>query len=63
MQAVGLIVVAGAIVCGLEMYLAMVWTGGRGWFGKIWSVILAASCLYLVWFEFVGRLMTLSLNY
>ena len=39
------------------------WRGSRGWFGRLWSTVLAASFLFLLWFGVSYRLVGFELNY
>jgi hypothetical protein len=43
--------------------LAMVWRGARGWLGKAWSVIIAASCCLLLWAGLVFHLTKMTTHY
>jgi CubicO group peptidase (beta-lactamase class C family) len=60
-QVVGLIAVAGAAVALWNAWLTC--RGSRGLWTKLWSVILAASTVAVVWFAFVFHLVTLTLHY
>ena len=40
-----------------------VWGGRSGWFAKLWSVLLTASFMVLLWFAVAGHLMKLSAQY
>jgi hypothetical protein len=43
--------------------LVLVWRGSRGWFAKLWSLVLALSFLFLLWFGLSYRLIGFELNY
>ncbi|WP_133162355.1 serine hydrolase domain-containing protein [Hyphococcus luteus] len=43
--------------------LAMVWSGARSWFAKLWSVVLPLAFMVLIWFCAVGGLLSFDLNY
>jgi CubicO group peptidase (beta-lactamase class C family) len=60
-QSVGLIAVAGAAVALWNAWLTC--RGSRGLWTKLWSVLLAASTVAVVWFAFVFHLITLTLHY
>ncbi len=62
LQIAGLVVFIGAAVITL-WNLWVVWTGKRSWFAKIWSPVLAASCLVVLWVAFAFKLIALTVNY
>jgi CubicO group peptidase (beta-lactamase class C family) len=41
----------------------VVWRGNAGWFAKLWSVLLVASFIVLLWFAAAGHLLKLSTLY
>jgi hypothetical protein len=43
--------------------LVVGWPSRRSWFGKLWSIHLAASCALLLWVGIVFRFMNFSGNY
>ncbi len=43
--------------------LAVVWKGPSGWFGKLWSVLLAAACLVMLWVAYQGHMMNFAGHY
>lgn len=49
---------------GLSVWNASeVWRGQSSWFGKLWSLVLVAAFLIVVWFDAVGNLFSFSLSY
>lgn len=61
LQLVGCIGVAGSGVVIWNAWLT--WNRARGWWAKVWSVLLTAACLAVIWFAFAFNLITVSLNY
>jgi CubicO group peptidase (beta-lactamase class C family) len=51
----------GALVALWNAWL--VWTAKRGWFAKLWSPVLAASCLLLLVTAWAFHLLDLNVNY
>jgi hypothetical protein len=60
-QLLGFVVLVGAGVAAWNAWL--VWRGGAKWGSRAWSVLLAASCLLIVWFGFTFNLIGVRLHY
>jgi CubicO group peptidase (beta-lactamase class C family) len=43
--------------------LFVVWTGGRSWFAKLWSLVLALSFLALLYIGFAFKLIAFNVNF
>lgn len=55
-----------AVFAGLGLAIwnvTVVWRGKRGWFAKLWSVVLVLSTAVLAWLAVAYHLVGLSLNY
>ena len=55
-----------AVFAGLALalwHLWIVWHARRRWLGKIWNVVLAASCAVCAWIAIVYHLVGFSVNY
>jgi len=55
-----------AVFAGLALalwHLWVVWQARRRWLGKIWSVVLAASCAVCAWIAIAYHLVGFSVNY
>jgi CubicO group peptidase (beta-lactamase class C family) len=48
MQVIGLVGIAGTAVAFWNAWLT--WQSHRRWFSKVWSVVIAVSCLEVAWF-------------
>ncbi len=49
---------------GAAAYSAsVVWKGPSGWFGKLWSMLLTAGCLVILWVAYQGHLMNFAIRY
>lgn len=57
-----LVVFVGGAAIGL-WNLYVVWTGGRSWLAKLWSVILALAFLILLYVALAYKLVGFSVNY
>ncbi|HEY5755418.1 MAG TPA: serine hydrolase, partial [Steroidobacter sp.] len=57
----GFIGLAGAGVAIWNAWLSL--QGGRGWWSKSWSVVLAASCVAITWIAFTLNLVKFNLYY
>jgi CubicO group peptidase (beta-lactamase class C family) len=53
--------VAGAVLMLLN--LRAVWSGGRRWPAKLWSVVLLISALTVLWFALVFKLISFGVTY
>ncbi|MBS0393360.1 MAG: beta-lactamase family protein [Proteobacteria bacterium] len=62
LEALTLLATVGGSAAALYNVSA-VWKGPSGWFGKLWSVLLAASCLVILWIAYAGCLMNFSAHY
>lgn len=60
-QAIGLLMVLGAAGVAWNAWVTL--QGRTGWWNKVWSVIVTAAMVDLVWFSFAFKLMSLHLNY
>jgi CubicO group peptidase (beta-lactamase class C family) len=61
-QYFGLIAFIGGL--GLMLWnLRVVWSGGRRWPAKTWSIVLALSAAVVLWFAWIFNLIGFSLNY
>jgi CubicO group peptidase (beta-lactamase class C family) len=62
LEALTLIATLGGSAAALYN-VAAVWRGPSGWFGKLWSLLLAAACLVVLWIAYAGNLMNFHLQY
>jgi CubicO group peptidase (beta-lactamase class C family) len=60
-QGIGLLVVAGTVVALWNVWL--VWRGDRGWFARVWSVVIALALIEMTWASFAFNLITVGLRY
>jgi hypothetical protein len=59
---VALVALVGGFLIGL-LNVYVVWTGRRGWFAKLWSVVLALSFLVLLYVGLIYKLIAFNVNY
>ncbi|MEO8452069.1 MAG: hypothetical protein ABI647_19925, partial [Gemmatimonadota bacterium] len=59
-QLIGLLCIGGAGLAVWNVWLT--WRGGRSGWAKAWSLVLALSLLYLVWFSFAFHLISLRIG-
>lgn len=60
------LLVGVALVAGVALTLWNAWQvlrGRRGWFAKLWSVVLALAALYLLWVGFAYHLVGVGANF
>jgi CubicO group peptidase (beta-lactamase class C family) len=53
--------VGAAVIAGWNAWVTV--TGKRGWFSKLWSVLLIAACLVVLWVALVFHLIDFSVHY
>ncbi|MCH8488756.1 MAG: beta-lactamase family protein [Oceanicaulis sp.] len=61
MQFLSILPVAGLLIAFWNAFV--VWTGGASWFAKLWSVVLVASTLVMIWFLIAGGFFQFGLTY
>jgi hypothetical protein len=61
-QVFGVLAFSGGFVL-LVVNLRTVWTGQRRWPAKVWSVVLAASALIVLWVALAFKLIGFGVNY
>lgn len=62
LQIASAIVFVGAVaIAAWNAWLA--WTGQRGWFGKVWSILLLLASLMVLYFAVTFGLMAMTVNY
>jgi hypothetical protein len=59
-QLIGLLCGVGAAVAVWNVWLT--WRSNRGIWARVWSLVLAAALLYLVWFSFAFHLISVDLG-
>ena len=61
-QVFGFVAFVGGLLLTL-WNLKAVWSGGRRWPAKLWSVVLALSALVVLWFAWTFHLIGWGVNY
>jgi hypothetical protein len=61
-QLFGIVAFLGGFICVLINARA-VWSGGRRWPAKTWSVVLCLSAFFVLWVAFVFHLMSFDVSY